>query len=159
MFLTKTCCRKITHAKWVLWCLARVGGFSQWASLKLPQDLQTALLMRRSSLSPLRIPHPPRLPSALWPLSQISGLRLLAPSHSRCACHRGLFICCPQYCKVDEGTLPLKSCLQFGSALTCLEGLHIRWGGPVNPSFCWFSLLLLQLFIISSWETLESKVK
>ena len=32
MFLTRTSCHKITH-KWLLWCLARVGGFSQCCAL------------------------------------------------------------------------------------------------------------------------------
>ena len=32
VFLTSTSCRKTTHANGFLWCLARVGGFSQCAS-------------------------------------------------------------------------------------------------------------------------------
>ena len=32
MFLNRTCCCKIAHIEWLLWCLARVGNFRQCAS-------------------------------------------------------------------------------------------------------------------------------
>lgn len=43
--------------------------------------------------------------------------------------------------------------------MTCVEGLYIRWGGPVKDSFCCFLFCLLLSRLISSWETLEYKVK
>ena len=154
MFLTKTSCCRIIHANgycgaWPGWVdsvfrtfrqlCPREEGFPVPSSHSPPASLSFCFVVTVSDLW--------SVPAGFLTLPGCMSLRVI------------YLLPLPQYCKVDEGTLPLKSWLQLGSAMTCLEGLHIRRGGPVNYSFYWFCLLLIKLSIISSWETLEPKVK
>ena len=155
MFLNRTCCCKIAHIEWLLWCLARVGNFRQCASpnniscfLSVPLTYQFSSIHSLSCIRLFVTPWTATHQASLfitncWSLLKLMSIESVTPSNYLIL-HRPLLL--------PPSILPSIRVFFNESAL------HIRWpkywnfsispsseySGLISHRIDWFDLLAVQ---------------